>query len=148
VNDTHPLAFLSRRLGLNIFLVCIPIAWASHYDGWSPGRTFARTYLSNFFFFWLSSQIVLSVSFMAIISLEKLFDWGGEQLAMYCGPDLGDLIVVTLNKSVPTYQHISLDYQLLLTTIRDLQRRRSYPRHHSPYSMQVRVHNVLSVRVL
>jgi Ca2+:H+ antiporter len=43
---------------------------------------------------------VLPVSFMAIIALEKLFDWGGEQLAMYCGPDLGDLIVVTLNKCV------------------------------------------------
>ena len=43
---------------------------------------------------------VRSVSFMTIIALEKLFDWGGEQLAMYCGPDLGDLIIVTLNKCV------------------------------------------------
>lgn len=38
------------------------------------------------------------VSFLAIVSLEKTFDWGGEQLAMYCGPDLGDLIIITLNK--------------------------------------------------
>jgi len=37
---------------------------------------------------------VLLVSFMTIIALEKLFDWGGEQLAMYCGLDLGDLIMV------------------------------------------------------
>jgi hypothetical protein len=29
-----------------------------------------------------------------------MFDWGGEQLAMYCGPDLGDLIIITLNKYV------------------------------------------------
>jgi Ca2+:H+ antiporter len=37
---------------------------------------------------------------MSIIALEKLFEWGGEQLAMYCGPDLGDLIIITLNKHV------------------------------------------------
>ncbi len=41
---------------------------------------------------------ILSVCFLAIVPLEKLFDWGGEQLAMYCGKDLGDLVVVTLNK--------------------------------------------------
>jgi Ca2+:H+ antiporter len=38
---------------------------------------------------------------MSIVALEKLFEWGGEQLAMYCGPDLGDLITITLNKYVP-----------------------------------------------
>jgi len=87
----------------------------------------------------MDSQNVLSVSFMTIISLEKLFDWGGEQLAMYCGPDLGDLIIVTLNKYVRLIS-ASLDY--LLIVICDLQRRRSYPRHHSPYSMRVRVHDI------
>jgi hypothetical protein len=40
----------------------------------------------------------LSVCFLGIVPLEKLFDYGGEQLAMYCGDDLGDLIVITLNK--------------------------------------------------
>jgi hypothetical protein len=29
-----------------------------------------------------------------------MFYWGAEQLAMYCGPDLGDLIIITLNKYV------------------------------------------------
>jgi hypothetical protein len=43
---------------------------------------------------------LLPVCFLAIVSLEKMFDWGGEQLAMYCGPDLGDLIIITLNKYV------------------------------------------------
>jgi hypothetical protein len=43
---------------------------------------------------------VLSVSFMTIIALKKLFNWGREQLAMYCRPDLGDLIIVTLNKYI------------------------------------------------
>ena len=41
---------------------------------------------------------MFSVCFLAIVPLEKLFDYGGEQLSMYCGEDLGDLIVVTLNK--------------------------------------------------
>ena len=46
------------------------------------------------------SQSSLLVCFLAIVSLERTFDWGGEQLAMYCGPDLGDLIIITLNKYV------------------------------------------------
>ena len=33
--------------------------------------------------------------------LQKFFDFGGEQMAFYVGKDIGDLIVVTLNKSVP-----------------------------------------------
>ena len=45
-------------------------------------------------------QNLLPVCFLAIVPLEKMFDWGGEQLAMYCGPDLGDLIIITLNKYV------------------------------------------------
>ena len=45
------------------------------------------------FFYGLTS--VLSVNFMTVIAFGKLFDWGAEQLAMYCGPDLGDLIIVT-----------------------------------------------------
>ena len=38
------------------------------------------------------------VCFVAIIPLEKLFDFGGEQMAFYLGRDLGDLVVITLNK--------------------------------------------------
>jgi len=59
----------------------------------------------------------LVVCFLSTIPLEKLFDFGGEQMALYCGKvmgrfffflrgvksrspgqDLGDLVVVTLNK--------------------------------------------------
>lgn len=29
-----------------------------------------------------------------------MFDWGGEQMAIYLGKDLGDLLIITLNKSV------------------------------------------------
>ena len=35
--------------------------------------------------------------------MEHLFDYGGEQMAYYLGKDLGDLLMVTLNKLVPTY---------------------------------------------
>jgi len=58
------------------------------------------------------------VCFLAILPLEKLFDYLGEgvlwyalklgtiiyfpilELAIYCGKDLGDLIVISLNKCV------------------------------------------------
>ncbi len=46
------------------------------------------------------SQSLFTVCFLSIVSLEKLFDWGGEQLAMYCGPDLGNFITITFNKYV------------------------------------------------
>lgn len=32
--------------------------------------------------------------------LERLFEYGGEQMMFYLGKDLGDLLVITLNKSV------------------------------------------------
>ena len=69
----------------------------------SWANLFTYVFMILFFFqlFYLNGLTnVLSVSFMTIIALEKLFDWGGEQLAMYCGLDLGDLIIVTLNKCV------------------------------------------------
>jgi len=38
------------------------------------------------------------VCFMAIVPHECLFDYCGEQMALYCGKDFGDLITITLNK--------------------------------------------------
>jgi Ca2+:H+ antiporter len=32
--------------------------------------------------------------------MEKMFDFGGEQMAYYLGKDLGDLVVITLNNAV------------------------------------------------
>ncbi len=37
---THPIA--SRHAGLNIFVVCIPLAWVSHFMKWGSGSTFTR----------------------------------------------------------------------------------------------------------
>ncbi|KAF8730036.1 hypothetical protein RHS02_07717, partial [Rhizoctonia solani] len=41
-----------------------------------------------------------AVSFIAIIPLENLSKYGGEQLALYCGEGIGDLIVITLHNTV------------------------------------------------
>lgn len=56
-------------------------------------------------YMYVSSNIILplrahwpQVCFIAIIPLEKMFDWGGEQMALYLGKDLGDLLIITLNK--------------------------------------------------
>jgi Ca2+:H+ antiporter len=40
------------------------------------------------------------VSFFSIVALESVLDFVGEQLALYCGKDFGDLIMITLNKYV------------------------------------------------
>ena len=41
-----------------------------------------------------------SVCILSIIPLEKLFDWCGEQMALYLGSNLGDLLIITLNNAV------------------------------------------------
>ncbi|TFY69958.1 hypothetical protein EVG20_g2922 [Dentipellis fragilis] len=87
---------------LNVLLVLIPLSWAAHFAKWSH-----------------NAQFVLS--FFAIMPLEKLFDWGGEQLALFCGEDLGDLIIVTLNNAVEATLAIILlvkcELKLLQSTI-------------------------------
>ncbi|RXW25848.1 hypothetical protein EST38_g60 [Candolleomyces aberdarensis] len=66
---------------LNIFLVFVPIAWVSHFLHWPKRVTFA-------------------LSFMAIIPLEGLTEWGGDQMALYLGKDFGDLLIVTCHNAV------------------------------------------------
>ena len=86
----------------------------------SWANLFTYVFMILFFFrlFYLNGLTnVLSVSFMTIIALEKLFDWGGEQLAMYCGPDLGDLIIVTLNKCVRLISPSLPDFLILICVI-------------------------------
>jgi len=40
------------------------------------------------------------VCFIAILPLARLFEYGAEEMTWYLGHDLGDLVVVTLAKSV------------------------------------------------
>ena len=49
-----------------------------------------------------------TVSFIAIIPLARLFEYGGDQMALYTGKDLGDLVVVTLNKYVILTHRLTL----------------------------------------
>ncbi|CAE6439724.1 unnamed protein product [Rhizoctonia solani] len=69
-----------RHSWLNLLIVFVPLSWAAHWANWHFA-TFA-------------------LSFLAIIPLEKLSDFGGEQMALYLGTSLGDLLVITLDNVV------------------------------------------------
>ena len=47
------------------------------------------------------------VCFIAMIPLQKMFDWGGEEISAFLEEDLRDLLVITLSKYV--YLDASLD---------------------------------------
>lgn len=66
---------------LNVLLVCLPIAWALHFTHVHPRITFA-------------------FAILGLVPLEKIFDFLGEQMALFCGQSIGDLIVITLNNAV------------------------------------------------
>ncbi|KAF9534980.1 hypothetical protein CPB83DRAFT_755170 [Crepidotus variabilis] len=70
---------------LNILIVILPVAWVAHWrqEEGEWGHT-----------------TVFILSLLAIIPLEHLFDFGGDQMAYYLGKDIGDLLVVTLNNAV------------------------------------------------
>ncbi|KAJ7233131.1 hypothetical protein B0H12DRAFT_1260530 [Mycena haematopus] len=96
---------------LNLFFVFIPIAWVAHFGNTNddpPEKTWK--YSGTFF-----------LCFLSIIPLEKLFDYGGEQMTFYVGEDLGDLLVVTLNNTVEATLAIILlrkcELKLLQSTI-------------------------------
>lgn len=72
----------------------------SRFLKWSDTATFTRNVnlpLNNE----VSTHRPYPVSFFAIIPLERLFEYGGEQMLYYLGKDLGELLLITLNKSVP-----------------------------------------------
>ncbi|KAF8631279.1 hypothetical protein AX15_002605 [Amanita polypyramis BW_CC] len=70
---------------LNLFLIFVPLGWAAHFKIMSNDRR---------------STIPFALCFLAVMPLEKLFEYGGEQMACYLGRDLGDLLVITLNNIV------------------------------------------------
>ncbi|THH13152.1 hypothetical protein EW146_g7028 [Bondarzewia mesenterica] len=88
---------------LNIFLIFVPFAWAARFhQEWGHVVAFA-------------------FAFLAIMPLAKIFDWAGEQLSMYCGEDIGDLVVITLSNAVEATLAIILlvkcELKLLQSTI-------------------------------
>lgn len=88
---------------LNVFIIFIPFAWVARFHT-SWGHVVAFVF-----------------AFLGIMPLVKIFDWGGEQLAMYCGEDLGDLVIITLSNAVEATLAIILllkcELKLLQSTI-------------------------------
>lgn len=69
----------------------------------------------------LSHTVNFAFSFLAIIPLCKLLEFGGENLALYCGKDFGDLILITLSNAIEAILALCLlvrcELKLLQTTI-------------------------------
>ncbi|KAG1908139.1 uncharacterized protein F5891DRAFT_991720 [Suillus fuscotomentosus] len=90
---------------LNLLLLLTPVAWWAHFD-------------ENMVDY---HTAVFSLCFLTIIPHECLFDYCGEQMALYCGKDLGDLITITLNNAVEVTLAIILllkcELKLLQSTI-------------------------------
>ncbi|KZP13047.1 hypothetical protein FIBSPDRAFT_835491 [Athelia psychrophila] len=98
---------------LNVLLVCVPAAWALNII---EGRKGPDAVISN-----THHIITWALSFLGLIPLEQVFDWGGEQMCLYLGKDLGDLLTVTLNNAVEATLAIVLlahcELRLLQATI-------------------------------
>ncbi|KAF8232845.1 hypothetical protein L208DRAFT_1269941 [Tricholoma matsutake] len=74
---------------LNLFLIFTPFAWISHFatqTGWNGIQ-------------W-PPQITFVLCFLAIVPHERIFEYGGEQMAFYLGRQLGDLLIISLNNVV------------------------------------------------
>ncbi|KAF4574673.1 hypothetical protein EYR36_006023 [Pleurotus pulmonarius] len=98
----YSLSNILRSHWLNCFFFFIPLAWVAHFVHWPN-----------------TAQFVLA--FLAIIPLERLLEYGGEQMCFYVGKDFGDLILITLNNAVEATLGIILltkcELRLLQSTI-------------------------------
>ncbi|KAJ7047689.1 hypothetical protein C8F04DRAFT_935863 [Mycena alexandri] len=88
VGWSQSLTAIVRSSWINVLLVFVPVSWGLHFAGT------------------ISHTVQFAFCFIAIIPLCRLLDHGGENLALYCGKDIGDLIVITLNKYVSFLHHI------------------------------------------
>ncbi|KAJ7179439.1 hypothetical protein C8R46DRAFT_1073775 [Mycena filopes] len=97
------LTAIMRSSWINVLLIFVPVAWSLHFAGS------------------ISHTVQFSFCFVAIIPLCRLLDYGGENLALYCGKDVGDLIVITLNNAIEAILAICLlvrcQLRLLQSTI-------------------------------
>ncbi|KAG7096686.1 hypothetical protein E1B28_004100 [Marasmius oreades] len=98
---------------LNVFIIFIPLSWVAHFINEARHHHQEPKVFPD--------ALTFAFSLLAIIPLERLFDYGGEQMAFYVGKDLGDLIVVTLNNAVEATLAIILltkcEIKLLQATI-------------------------------
>ncbi|KAF9534981.1 hypothetical protein CPB83DRAFT_843278 [Crepidotus variabilis] len=95
---------------LNMFFVFIPLSWMAHFEEASGDSSLK----------W-GAKVSFCLCFCAILPLARLFHYGGEQMAIYLGKDMGDLVIVTLNNAVEATLAILLlvkcDLVLLKSTI-------------------------------
>ncbi|KAF5393657.1 hypothetical protein D9757_000296 [Collybiopsis confluens] len=79
LNSLHAILFSSW---VNILILVIPVLWTLR------------------FLELVSDLITFILSFFALIPIIKLLDFSSENLAIYCGPAVGDLILISLNNAV------------------------------------------------
>ena len=77
----HSIKAIVTSSWLNWLFIFLPFSWIAALAKWNYVYTFI-------------------LSFIAIIPLENISEFGGEQLALYCGESIGDLIVITLHNAV------------------------------------------------
>ncbi|KAF9528625.1 hypothetical protein CPB83DRAFT_304938 [Crepidotus variabilis] len=70
---------------INILLLLIPVSWLAHFRQEEAEWGHVTVFI---------------LALLAIIPLEHLFEYGGDQMRCYLGKDLGDLVVITLNNAV------------------------------------------------
>jgi len=92
---------------LNILVILIPFAWASHFSDRNPDPSKRWGSTTTFF-----------LCFFSILPLARFLEYGGEQLTFYLGKDLGDLIRVTLSNAVEATLAIILLINCELTLLK------------------------------
>lgn len=91
--------------GVSVLLLALPLGWVAHWhvETWGHNATFA---CKCHFPSTRITRVVTShaVCFVAMIPLQKIFDWGGEQMGEFLEEDLKDLLIITLSKQVLLFQ--------------------------------------------
>ncbi|KAE9395767.1 hypothetical protein BT96DRAFT_942184 [Gymnopus androsaceus JB14] len=77
--------------GLNLLVVFIPVSWAFHFTNHQNPDDPTSVW---------PFEVTFAISLLALVPLEKSLEYGGDQISLYCGKEIGDLIIVTLNNAV------------------------------------------------
>ncbi|KAE9395770.1 hypothetical protein BT96DRAFT_1021779 [Gymnopus androsaceus JB14] len=77
--------------GLNLLVIFIPVSWAFHFTNHQNPDDPTSVW---------PFEVTFAVSLLALVPLEKSLEYGGDQISLYCGKEIGDLIIVTLNNAV------------------------------------------------
>ncbi|KAL5639480.1 hypothetical protein ACGC1H_006203 [Rhizoctonia solani] len=83
---------------LNILLINVPLAWTAALMRLNP-------------------LLIFGLSFLAIVPLEKLSEFGGNQFALYCGETLGEFVSITLANIVEVNLAIFLLFECELRLV-------------------------------